>query len=71
MAAAHALVIRDGEPRRLLAAEVVAGDILLVEEGDTVAADARVIQSTGLQIAEAPLTGESVPVSKVAGGDGR
>ena len=34
MSAAHALVIRDGEPRRLLAAEVVVGDILLVEEGD-------------------------------------
>ena len=64
MSAAHALVIRDGEPQRLLAAQVVAGDILLVEEGDTVAADARVIQSTGLQIAEAPLTGESVPVPK-------
>jgi Ca2+-transporting ATPase len=64
MSAAHASVVRDGEPRRVLAAEVVAGDILLVEEGDTVAADARVIQSTGLQIAEAPLTGESVPVAK-------
>jgi Ca2+-transporting ATPase len=64
MSAAHALVIRDGQPQRLLAAEVVVGDILLVEEGDTVAADARVIQATGLQIAEAPLTGESVPVPK-------
>ncbi len=64
MAAAHAHVIRDGEPQRLLATEVVAGDILVIEEGDTVAADARVIQSTGLQIAEATLTGESVPVSK-------
>jgi magnesium-transporting ATPase (P-type) len=72
MSAAHALVIRDGQPRRLLAAEVVAGDMLLVEEGDTVAADARVVQSTGLQIAEAPLTGESVPVPKSSaaiGGD--
>ena len=64
MAAAHARVIRGGEPQRLLATEVVAGDILVIEEGDTVAADARVIQSTGLQIAEATLTGESVPVSK-------
>ena len=64
MAAAHARVIRGGEPHRLLATEVVSGDILVIEEGDTVAADARVIQSTGLQIAEATLTGESVPVSK-------
>jgi P-type Ca2+ transporter type 2C len=43
MAAAHARVIRGGEPYRLLASEVVAGDILVIEEGDTVAADARVI----------------------------
>ena len=64
MGAAHARVIRDGELRRVLAAEVAAGDILVIEEGDTVAADARVIQSTGLQIAEATLTGESTPVSK-------
>ena len=64
MSAAHARVIRDGEPRKVLAAEVVVGDIVLIAEGDTVPADARVIQSTGLQIAEAPLTGESVPVSK-------
>jgi Ca2+-transporting ATPase len=35
MSAAHALPIRDGERRRLLAAEVVLGDILLIEEGDT------------------------------------
>ena len=64
MAAPHANVIRDGEAQRLLAAETVAGDVLIIEEGDTIAADARVIQSTGLQIAEATLTGESVPVSK-------
>ena len=40
------------------------GDIILVEEGDTVPADARLIQSTALQTAEAALTGESLPVSK-------
>jgi P-type Ca2+ transporter type 2C len=66
MAAAHAQVIRDGEPRRVLASEVVAGDILVIEEGDTVPADARIIQSTALQVAEATLTGESVPVAKEA-----
>jgi Ca2+-transporting ATPase len=64
MAAAHAHVLREGAPRSVPAAEVVPGDILLVEEGDTIAADARVIESTALQTAEAPLTGESVPVSK-------
>ena len=40
------------------------GDIILVEEGDTIPADARVVQSTSLQTAEAALTGESLPVSK-------
>ncbi len=64
MAAAHANVIRDGERRSVAAAEVVAGDIILVEEGDTVPADARVIQSTSLKCAEAALTGESLPVAK-------
>ena len=64
MAAAHAHVIRDGERRSIRATEVVPGDVILVEEGDTVPADARVIQSTALQTAEAALTGESMPVSK-------
>src|SRR5262249_40107781 len=57
MAAAHAHVIRDAEPRTVPATEVVPGDILLVEEGDTVPADARVIEATALQMAEAALTG--------------
>jgi Ca2+-transporting ATPase len=64
MSAARARVIRDGEQRSILAAEVVPGDILLIEEGDTIPADARVIQSIALQTAEAALTGESLPVSK-------
>jgi Ca2+-transporting ATPase len=64
MAAAHAHVIRDGEVTSVPATEVVPGDVIVVEEGDTISADARVIQSTALQTAEAALTGESVPVSK-------
>ena len=64
MSAAHAKVIRDGERRDVPAAEVVPGDIILVEEGDTVPADARLSQSTALQTAEAALTGESLPVAK-------
>ena len=64
MSAARAKVLRDGELRSILATEVVPGDIIYIEEGDTVPADARLIQSTALQTAEASLTGESLPVSK-------
>ena len=64
MSAAQASVVRDGDRESIPATELVAGDIILVEEGDTVPADARVIQSTALQTAEAALTGESLPVAK-------
>ena len=64
MAAAHAHVIRDGERRSIDAVQVVPGDIVVLEEGDTIPADARVVQSTALQTAEAALTGESLPVAK-------
>jgi Ca2+-transporting ATPase len=64
MSAAHANVIRDGARQSIAAAEVVPGDIILIEAGDTVPADARLVQATALQTAEAALTGESLPVSK-------
>src|SRR5688572_3931749 len=64
MSAAHANVIRDGTRQSIPATEVVPGDLLLIEEGDTVPADARLMQTTALQTAEAALTGESLPVSK-------
>jgi P-type Ca2+ transporter type 2C len=64
MSAAHANVIRGGERQNITATEVVPGDIILIEEGDTIPADARLIHSTALQTAEAALTGESMPVSK-------
>jgi len=64
MAAAHANVMRDGERQSVSAAEIVPGDLILIEEGDTVPADARLIHSTALQMAEAALTGESLPISK-------
>ena len=64
MSAAHASVIRDGNRQSIPATELVPGDIILVEEGDYVPADARLIQSTALQTSEAALTGESLPVSK-------
>ena len=67
MSAAEAGVMRDGERRRVPAAELVPGDFILVEEGDTIPADARLVNSTALQVAEAALTGESLPVSKDIG----
>jgi Ca2+-transporting ATPase len=67
MSAAHATVVRDGTRQRLPAADLIPGDLILIEEGDTIPADARLIQSTALQAAEAALTGESLPVSKDTG----
>jgi len=64
MSASEASVIRDGERRRVAAAELVPGDVILIEQGDTIPADARVMESTALMTAEAALTGESLPVSK-------
>src|SRR5215204_2597739 len=66
MSAAEATVIRDGERRRVPARELVAGDLVLLEEGDTIPADARILESTALRSSEAALTGESQPVDKTA-----
>jgi P-type Ca2+ transporter type 2C len=64
MSANEATVLRDGERRSVPAAELVPGDVVLIEEGDTIPADARLIESAALQTMEASLTGESLPVSK-------
>ena len=64
MSAARANIVRGGKPQSIPTTEVVPGDIILIEQGDTVPADARLIQLTALQTAEAALTGESLPVSK-------
>ncbi|MEW5895878.1 MAG: HAD-IC family P-type ATPase [Candidatus Omnitrophota bacterium] len=64
MAALGASVLRDGKPLRIPADNVVPGDILLLETGNLVAADARVIQSDDLETDESALTGESEPVAK-------
>ena len=64
MSAPTARIMRDGEQQTITAREVVPGDILLIEEGDTLPADARVIESISLRVAEAALTGESTSVSK-------
>ena len=60
-----AKVLRDGKEQKIPAREVVPGDILLLEAGDIVPADSRIIEVSSLQIDEAPLTGESVPSKKV------
>ncbi|WP_154694994.1 HAD-IC family P-type ATPase, partial [Legionella pneumophila] len=59
-----ATVLRDGERRRIAGEELVPGDIVLLEAGDKVPADVRLIKSHGLTIQEAILTGESIPVEK-------
>ena len=64
MTAPTARVLRDGQQRMVPAAELVPGDVLLLEEGDTIPADARVLESIALRVAESALTGESTPVSK-------
>jgi Ca2+-transporting ATPase len=64
MAAAHATVVRGGRREQVASVEVVPGDLLLLEEGDTVAADGRLVRSAALQTGEAALTGESLPESK-------
>ncbi|HUA04896.1 MAG TPA: cation-transporting P-type ATPase [Solirubrobacteraceae bacterium] len=66
MVKATARVRRDGTEAEIPAEEVVLGDIVVLEAGDDVPADGRIIQASSLQIDEAALTGESVPVSKGA-----
>ncbi len=64
MGAAIAHVLRDGTMLRIPATDVVTGDILVLSGGDRVAADARLIEASGLEVDEASLTGESLPVHK-------
>ncbi len=64
MVAPAALVIRDGRHTRIEAAQLVPGDVVLLESGDRIPADLRLYRVTNLKIQEAVLTGESVPVEK-------
>ena len=66
LAAPEASVVRDGERQRVAADDLVPGDIILVEAGDKIPADARLIEDANLHTDEAPLTGESMPVAKDA-----
>ena len=64
MLSTRARVLRDGEHHEVDAAEIVPGDIILLESGDRVPADARLLAVKGLRTDESSLTGESVPVDK-------
>lgn len=64
MSAATSKVLRDGQVQVIHSEDLVAGDVILLEAGDAVPADARVLESASLQVEEAALTGESVPVTK-------
>ncbi len=66
MSAPHARVIRDGKESFINASQLVVGDIILLEAGDFVPADARLITSSSLKSEESALTGESVPSEKDA-----
>jgi Ca2+-transporting ATPase len=60
------IVIRDGRKQRVPSATLVRGDLLAIEEGDRVAADAVIVEGHGIEADEALLTGESIPVAKSA-----
>lgn len=65
ISAATSKVIRDGKIQVIKSEDLVVGDVILLEAGDSVPADARLLDSASLKIEEAALTGESVPVDKV------
>ncbi|MFT4107350.1 MAG: cation-translocating P-type ATPase [Lacrimispora sp.] len=67
LSAPIAKVIRDGKKQEVFSAEIVPGDILLLEAGDMVAADGRLLENHSLLVNESSLTGESVPVEKKTG----
>jgi Ca2+-transporting ATPase len=64
MSAQYALVLRNNNPRKIEAGQLVPGDIILLEAGDIVPADARLIEASSLKTDEASLTGESHSIEK-------
>src|SRR5699024_10297377 len=67
MSAPLARVVRDGQTLRLDTRQLVPGDIILLEAGDLVPADGRILHCANLKVDESAITGESVPVSKESG----
>ncbi len=65
MAAATSKVLRDGHIVSVKSEDIVVGDVIILEAGDSVPADGRIIECASLKIEEAALTGESVPVNKI------
>ncbi len=66
MSSPETTVIREGKRYRIKSKELVPGDLVVIEEGDTIGADLRLIESINLKCTESSLTGESVPVEKNA-----
>lgn len=66
MLPSYARVIRDGKEEQIMAEDLVPGDVMLIEEGDKISADARLIHVTDLQVNQSALTGESNPIRKNA-----
>lgn len=66
MVALRARVLRGGQPQNVSADQLVPGDVLLLEGGDRIAADGRLLEAHTLEVDESALTGESVPVAKLA-----
>ena len=64
MVAPHCTVIREGYKREIMANQIVSGDLLVIEEGARIPADARLVETHNLKIDESPLTGESTTVTK-------
>lgn len=65
MASATSKVLRDGQIVTLKSEDIVVGDVVILEAGDAIPADGRIIESASMKIEEAALTGESVPVNKI------
>ncbi|MCI5885668.1 MAG: calcium-translocating P-type ATPase, PMCA-type [Clostridiales bacterium] len=66
MSAATSKVLRDGKITNVKSEELVVGDVVILEAGDSVPADGRIIECASMKVEEAALTGESVPVEKTA-----
>ena len=66
MLPSYASVIRDGQEQKILAEDLVPGDVMVLAEGDKISADARVVRASDLQVNQSTLTGESNPVRKTA-----